>query len=56
MEAPNHHEVVTSLRDRVLNWILPPRIISEAFNGLQEESAKRTVEMFSQPQLEGFED
>ena len=59
MEAPKHHEdqeTSLSLRDRVLNWILPPRIISEAFNGLQQESAQRTVAMFTQEQFEGIED
>lgn len=56
MEALDHQEAPLSLRDRVLNWILPPSIISEAFNGLQQESAERTVQMFTQGQLEGFED
>lgn len=54
MEAPKYQEVVTSLRDRVLNWVLPTSVISEAFNGVQQESAQRTQEMFTQEQL--FED
>lgn len=44
-------EAPLSLRDRVLNWILPPSIIGEAFNSVQQESAKRTVEMFTQERL-----
>lgn len=47
-------EVVSSLSDRVKNWVLPVGIISEAFNQVQQESAKRTVQMFAQGQL--FED
>lgn len=56
MEALEHHEAPLSLRDRVLNWILPPKIISEAFNSLQQESAERTVAMFTQEQIPGLEE
>lgn len=57
MEKPQETpEAPLSLRDRVLNWIIPPSIIGEAFNGLQQESAQRTVEMFTQDQIPGFEE
>ena len=46
-------EIVSSLGERVLNWVLP----SDVLNGLiQTESAKRTYEMFRQEQIPGLEE
>lgn len=44
-------QVVHDLGQRVLNWALPIDTIGEAFNGVQQESAHRTVAMFTQEQL-----
>lgn len=58
MEGQRHHEIVQPVRELVHqlgNWvldkILPVDVISEVFNGVQQESAERTVQMFTQPQL-----
>lgn len=58
METPKYHEVLRPVReiargigDFVLNKIVPTDVISDLFNGVQQESANRTAQMFSQGEL-----
>lgn len=44
-------QVVHDLGEKVLNWVLPTDVISEVFNGVQRESAERTVQMYTQGKL-----
>ncbi len=53
MEHPKHHEVIRPIREIVqglgnfvLDKILPTDVISDVFNGVQQESAQRTAQTF----------
>lgn len=61
-EYPGYHEVVSTGKDMagqigrwVLDKIIPTGVIEESFNtfvqGVQQESAERTVQMFTQDRL-----
>lgn len=61
MEGHRHHEIVRPVREIVrgigtwaLDKIIPADAVSDMFNGIQRESAERTVEMFTQEQFEGM--
>lgn len=54
-EHIGHHEIVRPVREIVHqlgNWVLdkvlPVDVISEVFNGVQQESAERTTQVFGQ--------
>lgn len=62
-EYIRHHEIIRPIREIahgignfVLDKILPTDVISDLFNGVAQESATRTQEMFTQGQFEGIED
>lgn len=57
MELPSFQEVVQPIRElsnlvleKLGDWVIGDAI-SDLFNGVQEESAKRTAEMFTQGEL-----
>lgn len=61
MEHPKYHEIISPIREIVhglgnfvLDKILPTDVISDVFNGVQQESVKRTAEFF-QPSFQ-FDD
>lgn len=60
-EHIRHHEIIRPIRELaqgignfVVDKILPTDVLSDLFNGVQEESANRTAEVFGQGKL--FED
>lgn len=58
MEGQRHHEILQPVREIVshigqwaLDKILPTEIFDDFIQGVQQESAERTVQMFTQDRL-----
>ena len=60
MEKPEHlHEIISPIREVVrgigtwaLDKIIPADAVSDMFNGIQRESAERTVQLYDFSQFE----
>lgn len=59
MEQPKHHEIIRPIREIVhgignfvLDKILPVDALTDLFNGVEQESAIRTAQMFTQEQFQ----